>query len=94
MYARRASCMRSGDAVGDCEAREPALGEGANEAVELREAHGVDPLEDPFDTSACTRGRRRRQAALLAIQLGHVEVDREHERQRHERHRCHERASP
>ena len=77
-----------GRRLGDCEAREPALGEPPNETVELREAHGVDPLEHVLDTTACMRRRRRRQAALLAIQLGHVEIDREHERQRHECHRC------
>ena len=86
---RQASLVHAlGRRPGDCEAREPALGERANETVELRKAHGVDPLEHSLDTSACTRGRSSRQAALLAIQIGHVEIDREHERQRHERHRC------
>ena len=73
-----------GRRLGDCETREPALGEGANETVELREAHGVDPLEHLLDTTACICGRSRRQTALLAIQLGHVEIDGEQERQRHE----------
>ena len=72
-----------------CESLEPALGELLNERSSGAKTHGVDPLEHSLDTAPPVRaGDGSRQAALLAIQIGHVEIDREHERQRHEGHRC------